>query len=423
MVARAVALAEILPAKHRLLARGLDHYLNGRADSAATAFRSALTIDPQWEAGWMALGETYKHMLPRDGAGDSIPRLAFESARSHDPSFNPPLIHLAEFAVQRGDLEGARELIDALAASGANEQVTAHLELMYACSTGDLGASGWQSAARVDQRVVLRAATRLAEGGSHLACAEAAFRAMWEDDTLSEAARGGAGQGLQTVLMAEGREEEVRETLAVLESRAPQFGRFYMINEIAGAPFRELSQAYDVSLQTRLGPNLSGASAATVWLLGAWLALSGDSVRLQGFIQSAEAAAVTLPTAEATLTLSALRAHQAALAGRAGEALQRLDDLTPVANWEILEWDPVRPMPAEHLLRARLLFNVGRHAEAIRAASVFDQHGPNIFVAFLPESLRIRRDAALAMDSVALADRFVRRLEALGAGDAGGPGS
>ena len=60
--------ASLLP-RYRAYGLGLDDYLLGRADSAARHFEEAVRIDPGWSEGWMALGEVYYHLLPRQAPG------------------------------------------------------------------------------------------------------------------------------------------------------------------------------------------------------------------------------------------------------------------------------------------------------------------------------------------------------------------
>ena len=60
----------------------------------------------------MLLGEVHQHLLPHRVSADSA-IAQFERA-SADPGFTPPLIHLAEHAILRGNISDAKKLIKRL---------------------------------------------------------------------------------------------------------------------------------------------------------------------------------------------------------------------------------------------------------------------------------------------------------------------
>src|SRR4029077_11978329 len=91
-----VALSRVamLPPKYADFAWGLKYYLTGAADSAVQRFRKAIDADSSWSGAWMALGEVFYHLLPREEHLDSLAEVAFLQARQLDPDFAPPLFHL-----------------------------------------------------------------------------------------------------------------------------------------------------------------------------------------------------------------------------------------------------------------------------------------------------------------------------------------
>jgi hypothetical protein len=72
------------------------------------------------------------------------------------------------------------------------------------------------------------------------------------------------------------------------------------------------------------------------------------------------------------------------------------------------------PFAPERLLLAQLHLARGDYRRALEVASAFDHPVVTIYLSFVPESLRIRRDGALALGNATLADHYTRRLRALG---------
>ena len=77
-------------------------------------------------------------------------------------------------------------------------------------------------------------------------------------------------------------------------------------------------------------------------------------------------------------------------------------------------WLITAPLPPERLLLARLLLATHQPAEALAAAAVFDHQIPAAFLPFVPASLRVREQAALALGRRAEARLYRERLAALG---------
>lgn len=404
---------DLLPPKHAMLARGLSAYWMGDADSSVGALRAALELDPEWAEAWMALGETYLHLLPSGATGERASREAFERAWSLDPDFNPPLIHLAEFALRRGDLDVGGRLVLLLSRARPNEKVTAHLGLMRDCVAGQVTRRRWDEEASADPGVALSAAKRLSEGGGQLACAEGGFRALWEGETVPDAYRWAGVLGLQAVYLASGRFEEARAVLKEAHGWVGgAVGPYLVLAALAGAPFQEEAGRYADDITERYGQRLVGVSDRTRWVLAAWRWSLQDTVGTRAALDRSVPAADG-GTARGELFARVLAARDRETFGRVDDALASLAALTPLAPQYDLMWEPLEALPLERLTRARLLLQQGRASEALAVASEFDHPAPLVNLVFLPASLRIREQAALAMDSVALARAFSDRLEAL----------
>ncbi len=410
----AIARIQDLPPKHRLLARGLYAYWVGQADSSVAALRAAIEMDPDWQEAWTALGQTYFHLLPSDVTDGAMAREALERAWRLDPDFNPPLINLADMALGRGDVELGSRLVDILARARPNESAIAHLGLMRDCVLGRMGMAEWRQAVALDPGVALSAAKRLSEGAGQLRCAEEGFLAIWEGEGVPNAHRWGGALGLQAVYLAGSRHAAAA---AVLDSAMAWVGGAvgpYMVVAVAGgAPMEALVEKWIRTVTEQHGPAFETAGHRTRWAVGAWYALrQHDTLGLSGVEASSRVAAMGGGEGD-RLALAALTAHGAAVRGRGAEALRILESLRPAVPQYDLVWESLYSLPLERLLRVRLLLEQGRPAEALRVAGTFDHPAPIENLALLQESLRLRREAALAMDSVSLADRYSARLDAL----------
>lgn len=400
-----------LPPKYRAFATGLSHYFAGRADSAARAYEAALEIDPGWEEAQMALGEVFYHLLPARPSLDSLAEARFRAALGPDSAFSPPLYHLAEIAIRRGALDEASAAYRRFIASEPDSALAAQLGLMVSCVQA--GATNWVAPAGLDVNVVLDAASALSAGIRQPGCAEKAYRAV-----LREGSPYGwlALTGLQSLLVAQAREHEAMAVLDSAISAGQTYPRFlYLIDAIAGSDVDERAEETHASVVSARGESLLGASSLTLWALGSWYASRG----MDDWLETARRALDSMSTgspAERRMS-SSLAAQQAWLAGdpdRTIELLTRLRADVPAAD---LMWGFSEGMAVERQLLARALLAVGRPADAERAAATFDHPGSVLFTAFVPASLRIRYQAAVALGQAEVADRIRRRLERIGRAD------
>ena len=403
----------LLPGRMAEFARGLDAYVNGRADSAVHWLRLALQRSPQWTEAHMALGEVYYHLLPStDSHPDSLAGAEFTLAAA-DTGFSPPRFHLAEIAIRRGDLRAAEAAVKDFFERVRDDSSSAELSPMLACLRGGRKAVDWRQGAVANPLDALRAAKMLAVGGAFPGCAEDGFQALFDQPDLSLGYRWGAFLGLQGMLAAEGRTTELRtlidSAVAAGLDRAPNL---YLLDALA-----DVDVAADASaLAERLTRERSGkTSANTLWLLGAWHARQGDRARTDSLHAALVARTVGIHDPLVDRYADVLGARLVLLGGDTARAIDRLRTALSVGRREELAWgDQGESLAPERLLLAELLLATGQPAEALSAAGVFDHQEPVAFLPFLPASLTIRRRAALALGHEAEARGFERRLAALG---------
>lgn len=402
----------VMAPRYTAFVRGLSAYWANLADSAAVHLQAALRMDPNWAEAWAELGEVYSHRLPRTGPADSLQQVAFATAHQLDPSFVPALYHLIEIAARTGDVDEAERLMATYRRAQPDSTDLVGLDLMLRCVRSSPETVDWQAEVHRHAAAVWDVGGALAVAGLHQpACAEAAWSAILAHDTASDASalqrRYRSLLGLQNLLAAEGRYEEVRNLLAS-EKRVPRqsLWELYVLNAAAGTPFeREAAVAAD-SLRAALKGAPAGAASAR-WYVGLWAAHRRDAVTAGALAEAASR--VGLRTPQDSLLAEGLAAWAALARNDTGQALERLAALTPVADdtpWE--------SQGAEQVQLAELLLVRREYAWAIRAAEAIDAPGSIRNLLYLPASLSVRARAALALGDRRSTARFERRLAALG---------
>jgi hypothetical protein len=156
----------------------------------------------------------------------------------------------------------------------------------------------------------------------------------------------------------------------------------------------------------------------TSWVLGNWYAHVGDVETVKRFRDHLLREATTqADPAAARLYAAALSAQISLLLGDRDSAIAQFEALTPVADRAGLQSSPASSLGPERLQLARLLLARGDYQRAHDVAAGFDHAEPAMYLIFVPESLRIRRDAASALGDAPAADRYTRRLQDLGRDD------
>ena len=415
LVGLAIASERGLPPRYADYARGLKDYLRGDADSAAADFRRALAIDPSWSDGWMALGETYYHLLPGVVSPDSLAEAAFLASQRSDTAFTPPLFHLAEIALRKGDVKGAARLIQSLKRAELDSALGVRLAFMLGCVRDGSASVDWRRASARSPAMVLSASKLLSVGAAQTACAGAGFRAVLESDSATTQQRWGALLGLQGILTAGGKLDSV-EVLLDSKVSVPLWGKvMYLV--VAGAGAGLDRRADEVAKE--LGVDYGAMGGPTLWALGTRAARRGAAEDLQSIAAALQAKADSSRGRLDVLLAQAMRSRALVASGDTAAGVIGLAALRPNASIPDLEWQPWESLPGERLELAELLMSRREYARADTVAAELQAPQPVVYLTYLPAALVIRIRAALAMGQTGNAERLRARLSAIQHGSSG----
>lgn len=398
-----------LPTRYLQFGEGLRSYLRGSADSAIASFRRALSVDSTWSEAWMALGEVYYHLLPLEAAQDSVAEAAFEAARKTDSEFTPPLFHLAEIALRRGDVSEAEALVRRFRAADPDATLLNRIALMVRCVGEGTKAVDWLKAVRSDPGNVLNVAKPLSVGAAQADCASAGFLAVFSSDTAPANLRWGALLGLQGLLAAADKLEQLRTLLDSDEARELAGSTLYLPIEAAGVRLKGSAAA----VANRLGRDYQRMSVPVLWALGVWVAGRGDSVTLAQITNSVQAKFDSTRSRRAGLIARVLNAHLTLARGDSVEAIQQFAALTPSGTGADLEWQPWEALGGERITLASLYLSRRQFARAHDTAALLDAPQPVFYLTYLRSSLILRALAADSLGNRGLASKARNRLSAL----------
>ncbi|MDH3496794.1 MAG: serine/threonine protein kinase [Gemmatimonadota bacterium] len=408
----------LLPARYASFARGLRSYTSGQADSAVRWLEQALDDDPDWNEALAALGEVYVHLLPRRAPLDSLAEAVFLTVIARDTGFAPPLFHLAEMAVRRGELPRAQQLIRRLMHVNADTALVRQLGLMVTCVEDGAGSFDWLGPVLADALVSLRAAGSLAAAGAQVPCAENGFRAVL-GSSFARTYHWGAFLGLQGVLAATGRFDALVALVdSMTKTGTAAAQTVYLVDDAAGAPLTAKALEVAAYGQNLWGPTYEGLRSTQFrWLYGVWHARRKEWDKARPLLASLERDAAASGSPVARSYADALAAMLSAAHGGPEREIGALTALTPAVPQDTLAWKFAEPLAIERLTLALMLLDAGRYDEAHQVATVFDHPGPIIYLPFVPVSLWIRRVAALEMGDDKRAERYRERLLTLGRAD------
>jgi tetratricopeptide (TPR) repeat protein len=379
-----------LPPVNRLLARGLAHQFAGQGDSAAHWFRRAVEADPTWSEAWYQVGDAAYHLWPDSENLDSVARDAFLRSTRADPDFAPVVFHLAELAIAAGDLVEAGSLVARHRRLSADSIQQLQLDLMLRCARG--ASAEWPALAARDTggSYLLTAGRLLAAGGRNLACAEAAYGAALAsplpDPTVGR--RWNAALGLHHVFVARGEHRRARALAdSVAASGVPAGRGLQVVDALLGVGPESAGAAEMAALEAPL----DNASVARLWWFGQWSAAQGDTPRLEAVVRRLRYRAALSGSLRDAVPARAMAARLLLARGDTASAIDSLRALRPAAPLGQLIWGYWESLAPERLLLARLLLARGSRDEAARVAASFDGQRSAADVAFLPQSLALRR--------------------------------
>jgi len=416
LVQIALRLDRQLPRHHRALARGLDDYLRGAADSALVEFAAARAGDTTWAEPLMWMGETYYHLMPAGGNLDSLAERAFASAVARNPGFAPAQFHLAEIAARRGDTRVAAARLEAFRRVSPDSDWTFQLALTVRCAASGPDGIDWPAAVRRGSDRVVTVARVLGSGAAYPACARRALEAVLADDTAQARDhvifRWSALKGLTYLDLAEGRDAQAVARLDSARTHGtPAAGGLFVLAAAAGVRGAE-PQAE--STMASLEAPLAGMRSLRLWYFTIWDFFRGNTTRLDS-VQARLAAIADSSGQPSDRLISDGAAARAALRqGDTAAAIRRLEGLRPVNEVGPLTWDYWESAPSDRLLLAQLLLATGDAAGAIRVASQFDSPRAQVHLLYLVPSLQVRVRAAEVLGRAAEQARYRSQLAALG---------
>jgi hypothetical protein len=268
-----IATARPLSPRYALFASGYAHYLAGRADSAAAALGAVVERAPEMAAAWLQLGEVFMHLLPSGGNTDSLAERAFTEAHRIDSTAANILFHLIEIKLRRGDIAGAEPLLTRFVASSRDSVLTQQIAFMAECVKAGGRRLDWSARAVTQPLALLSAATSLAGGGAHAACAEYAFDLVVRADTANTDAASGqrwAGLlGLTGVRLAQGRGAEAAQAIDTFVTRWGSGSSLFLLGAQIDSLFVTRAKAIASRDEELFGANYAKASGVTrLWELG-----------------------------------------------------------------------------------------------------------------------------------------------------------
>jgi tetratricopeptide (TPR) repeat protein len=400
-----------LPPRQLLFARGLQAIYVGAADSAIYWLRRAIELDSTWSDAWMGLGEVYFHLLPDAEPLDSLAQAAFERASRTDSAFTPPLLHLAEMALWRGDFGTADRLVAGVRRVDPDGAYINQLSLMLRCARDGPTRVDWPAEARRNVQDVLATGVLLAVRASWPVCAASAFRSVLATDSIQPGERWAALQGLQNLLVAAGRADQVPGLLDGPQATGLPTHQLVLLDAVAGEQLIPQARA----AAAEMGHDYATMSSPWLWLLAGWEARQGERTSLEAIAAALRAKRDSSGLRRDSLLDAAVAARLALVRGDSDQAVFRLRALRPNAPSREILWQPWESLGIETLVLAEVLLARRQYAEAYRVAARFDSPQPLVYLLYLRRSLAVRVQAADGMGDVQRSARDRQRLAGLSA--------
>jgi tetratricopeptide (TPR) repeat protein len=413
-LATALRHAENLPAKYAHLARGLHSFLEGEADPAVTHYRKALATDTAWAEAWTALGDVFFHLLPGEAQQESTALSAFTEARRADPDFSPPLLHLTELALIKGDLPRAAVMLADFRRYSPDTTWTVQLELMSSCRARGSAGMDWPAEVRKHAEEVFYTVKALSTAGADWSCSEAGLRELLRSGSIAINYQRASLLILQSILVAQKRYDEAARLIDSAISRGVLDAKgLYVVDAVAGAPFgrkaQEVLDELSDGTRTLQGPKL--------WFRGSWYAHIRDVPRLTLVVEQLRARARSTGDRLDSVLANAMVADLHLARSDTTLARERLLALRPAANRIYMSWGLWQSLAAERMALAEILLARGEASRAIDIASGFDHFEPVVYLLYLPRSLALRYRAATKLGRSDMAKQYGERLKRIGRQD------
>jgi hypothetical protein len=284
---------------------------------------------------------------------------------------------------------------------------------MMQCAERSSSAIDWQNHVETGPGHVLEAVRSLGVGGAYPDCAIEGFRAVIAYDTslAGEPLRYAAAVGLQSMLVATNRIDEVILLLDTASLYPENLRPHYIIDALAGAPVEDRAEEEAERLRSGF-PDLRDWE---VWCLGIWEAHRGRPREARALRDTLVAWSLANDRRRTKLVAASLSAHVALAEADTALAIRLLEALSPNVRRGSLYF-PWESLGLERLFLAKTLLARGRYEEAFETAALFDSPGAAnlLYPAFLPASFGIRSEAAGALGDEEALQAIESRLRALG---------
>ena len=412
-----------LSPRQRLLATALAHYLSGEADSTVVALRRAIEADSNSADSWTLAGETYRHLIPTITLDSALMRTvpvppvwpvralaaeAFQRALALDSTFTPPMRHLADDALLRGDVPEAARLVARLRSAGAPATTVLPLDIAVRCLRDGTAAVRWRDEVRADYRRAYDAGESLqgAPDARGRDCAKAAFSAVLDADTTAGEGDWGALVALVGLEIADAND---RRAIALVDSAVtgglvPASG-LYVLLRAAGVDVGER----DVRFTSVLMSGVEQRGTPALWLLTLGAVAHGDRATIERLSTMLDGRAHRTHERVDTLLAAAVRGWRALAVGDTAAAMRTFAALQPSATPNQLTGSLWESLAAERVELARLRLARGDARLAHRTASVLDHPAMGTFALFLRGSLEVRQRAAVMLGDSTLVRAAERR--------------
>lgn len=383
-VAGAVRHASRLPERDRMLLEGWQDYVNGRADAAEARYRRIVDRYPNEVEAWLQVGEIAFHHAASRGQPISVARPAFQRVLSLDPDHEAAHVHLARIAGQARDTAELARHTAYLVERRPGTGVALEMAALEAFATGDRAALATLRPRfeATDSYTVLALLMNLFHAGD-----VAGMR--WCADLLREPARPVevqvAGHVVRALLdVSQGDVRAAFEAVARAEALDPARGleaRAQLVtmpfvslppaevtrvrDRLAGAVDQRVPESFFLPDEDRVRPAMRRYLLA---LLEAQTGRPDRALRLAGELEAWKS-----PASDADLgrdLAAGVRAEVERGRGDPGAALQVLDRIRDRPSYQLVLPSPFEPRVRERYLKARLLAELGRAADARPLASV-----------------------------------------------------
>jgi len=413
-----------MPAQYVEFTRGYVAFLDGRADSAITAFRRAIAIDRELTAAWIQLGETYIHLVTADSSADALADAAFSEARALDSTATHVLLHPIEIAWRRGDRSAATPMVQRFLATNPDSEQAASVRVVDACGRSGARGVDWTREVRANAQAMISVGVVMAAHGAQLSCALGAYDAALTVDSTGQLADGDSPQAIRQAALigavatwsAAGRPDSARARIEASAARGDGGLSLFLLGATVEPSFARDAALVAARDSARFGSDLAGCTSnERCWLLGVYHSTLGHAVQAETVARvlasrvAADTTGVTRVYAEAAHAHALVAAGDSAAARTALRALLR----TPFPLGELLTWGPIGGFGFERLTLARLLVAHGELAEAIAVANGLDAAPAAMFPLYLRASLELRASAESALGHSREATALKARLSQL----------